>query len=158
MKTKQLKIQWTTALILLVSTLLFTACGKKDSSPSLSGKSAKITFSVSGTFDKASGDDFSIGAGGGKLDGTYVDWKVNGATEIGTVVTVGSDFVDGGISNAVIESVQKFSAGSVTISSFNIGGDPFTVTYKVEVDGKIIDEKSVTIADGDDPLYKNYTL
>ena len=149
------------AMAVALSLFTLNSCSKDDDGPSGggNGKKAKITFSVSSAFNKAEGDDFSVGVGAWNSGGFYVDWKVDGKTEKGTVVTVGSDYVNGGKSNVVVESVQDFASGSVSISSFNISGAPFTVTYKVEVDGEIIDEKTVEVsADDADPLHKNYTL
>jgi len=156
MKSTRLKIPVLGISTLLLSAALFSSC-KKSTSP-FSNKNAKVTFSVSSAFNKAEGDHFTLSIGGSTLDGTSVDWTIDGATERGTIVSVTSDYVNGGKSNVVVASAQKFNTGSVSISSFNIDGAPFTVTYKVEVDGKVVDEKSVEIADGSDPLTKNYTL
>lgn len=156
MKSRKLSIPLKGISVLLVSAALFTSC-KKSTSP-FSNKNAKITFSVSSAFNKAEGDNFSFSVGGATLDGSYVDWTVDGTIERGTIVSVTSDYVNGGKSNVVVTSAQKFNTGSVSISSFNIAGAPFTVSYKIEVEGKVVDEKSVEIADGSDPLTKNYTL
>ncbi|RYD99245.1 MAG: hypothetical protein EOP54_04855 [Sphingobacteriales bacterium] len=156
MKSTRLRIPLAGVSILLLSAALFSSC-KKTASVS-SGKNAKITFSVSSAFNKAEGDDFSLSVGAATFDGSYVDWTVDGTTERGTIVSVTSDYVNGGKSNVVVASAQKFNTGSVSISSFNISGAPFTVSYKVEVDGKVVDEKSVEIAHDSDPLTKHYTL
>lgn len=142
--------------LFLCSGLLFSSC-KKDKD-STSGKKAKITFSVSNAFNKAEGDDFSLSAGGALLTGKFVDWYVNGEKEVGTIVSVGNDFVNGGKNDAVVESVDGFNTGSVTIHSFNISGEPFTIKYKIEYNGNIIDEKTVEIKAGADVFYKDYTL
>lgn len=156
MKSRKLIIPVAGISILLLSATLFSSC--KKTVDTITGKNAKITFSVSNAFNKAEGDDFSLNVGGATFDGSSVDWTVDGTTEKGTIVSVTSDYVNGGKSNVVVASVQKFNTGSVSISSFNIGGAPFTVSYKVEVDGKVVDEKSVEIANDSDPLTKHYTL
>lgn len=57
-----------------------------------------------------------------------------------------------------MQSLQNFDVGSVSLSSFNIGGEPFAITYKVVVNGAVIDEQSVEVEDGADPFYKDYQL
>lgn len=144
--------------VLLLSSLIFWACSEDDDPKPDNGKKAKITFSVSGQFDKAEGDYFSLNVGGMTLDGNSIDWKVDGELEKGTAVSVTSDYVDGGKSGVVVESVQNFYTGSVTISSFNIAGDPVSISYKIEANGEVIDEQTVNIDDGDDVYTRNYKL
>lgn len=136
----------------------FSGCSEDEETPQADLKKAKMTISVSDGFSKEEGDDFSLMTGGVTATSESVDWKVDGKTEKGTVISITSDYVNGGNSKFVVESVQDFMTGSVTISSFNIAGASFTISYKIEVDGNVVDEQTVEIAAGSDAFYKNYQL
>jgi hypothetical protein len=147
------------ALMLLAGVSLFSwGCKKDKDNPSEKGKKAKITISVSNTFSKADGDNFDLSVTGVNAQGEYVDWKIDGQTEKGTVILIGGDYVNGGKDNMIVESIQNFEVGSVTISGYNITGDPITVSYKIEVNGNVKDEKTVVMKTGDDPFVVNYQL
>ncbi|MBZ4190019.1 hypothetical protein [Niabella beijingensis] len=129
--------------ILLFSGLLLTllnSCSKDDKPglPSNNNK-AKLTFTVSNTFHKAEGDDFEVSVGAGDKKGNFIDWMVNGAKKTGTVVLVGTDDFNGG-KTIVIESASNFFSGNVHFGGFEGAATPFTVTWKIEVNGSTIEE------------------
>lgn len=144
--------------ILMLAAAVFSGCSEDEDPGNADNKQAKITLSVSDGFNKADGDHFTFGVGGTTTAGTYVDWEVDGEVEKGVVISLGSDDVDGGKSGIVVESMQGFAAGNLNIGTFNIDGEPFTLTYKVEVNGKVLDEQTVEIEAGSDPYTKVYQL
>lgn len=163
MKKTNLKTYIFSVLILLVTGFMLTGCSKDDESPSLSTKNVKVTFSVSSTFNKETGSIFDLAINGGVIlsNGTVktVDWKVNGVNSVGTT-TIGSDFVNGGKSNVVVESAEPISSGVLSIGVAQAGSTagPFTLTYKVEFGGNIIDEKTVIMTTDSDVFSKSYNF
>lgn len=128
---------------LLFSGLLLTvlySCSKDDK-PGLpsNNKKAKLTFTVSNEFHKAEGDDFEVSVGAGDKTGDFIDWMVGGVKKTGTVVSVGTDDFNGG-KTIVIESASDFFSGSVDFGGFEHGITPFTVTWKIEVNGNTIEQ------------------
>lgn len=145
------------ATVLALFCFIFVGCSSGDDAPAPSGKNAKITFSVSEQFSKAEGDYFKLDVSGGLADGTFIDWKINGETEVGVLATVNSDDVDGG-KDIIIESAESFYSGHLSIGGFEFGETPFTITYKIEVNGNIIDEQTVELEKDDEPFSKTYKL
>ncbi|TKC09069.1 hypothetical protein [Pedobacter frigoris] len=136
-------------------TVLFSCKKKDDNSPS-SGKKAKITLTLSSDFKKAEGDYFDVTLAASKTNGSTVDWKVDGVLVKGASLNLGTDNFNGG-KTIVIESADSFYAGALNIGGFEFGATPFTVTYKVEVDGKVINEGSERIVKDRDPIFAKTT-
>ncbi|RQO76495.1 hypothetical protein DBR40_11350 [Pedobacter sp. KBW01] len=146
------------ALAMIAVTLLFSCKKKSDDPAANGGKKAKITITLSGDFKKAEGDYFDVDVAGGRTDASSIDWLVNGVTKKGTVITVGTDDFNGG-KTIVLESASNFFAGSVQFGGFEFGATPFTVDYKIEVDGKVIDQGTERIVKDRSPIYtKSYQL
>jgi len=135
-----------------VLTLLFS-CKKKDggNAPS-SDKKAKITLTLSSEFKKAEQDKFDVTLVASKSDGTTIDWNVDGVLVRGASLNLGTDNFNGG-KQIVIESASGFYTGALIIGGFEYGLTPFTVKYKVEVNGKVIDEGSERIVKDRDPIF-----
>lgn len=144
-------------LLIVVAMISFalSACAKdKDESRNI--KKSVITFSVSNTFSKAAGGHFIFGAEGSRDDTTFVDWKLDGQKNAGDI-SVDSHYVDGGKSNIIVKTVSPFFSGSAGFTFHNIGGIPYTVTYTIETNDIIIDQKTITISSGE-TYFKSYSL
>ncbi|WP_449436090.1 hypothetical protein [Pedobacter steynii] len=133
-------------------TILFS-CKKKDGGdgPS-SGKKAKITLTLSSDFKKAESDKFDVTLVASKTNGSTVDWNVDGVLVKGASLNLGTDNFNGG-KTIVIESADSFYTGALIFGGFEFGATPFTVTYKVEVNGKVIDQGSERIVKDRDPIF-----
>lgn len=156
-----MKIQKKSLLMagMLALTVLFS-CKKKSDDPTggTEGKKAKITISLSSEFKKAESDKFDVTVVGANATGTTIDWLVDGVTKKGSAITVGTDDFNGG-KTIVIESASSFYAGNLSFGGFEFGATPFTVNYKIEVNGKIIDQGTERIVKDRDPLFiKQYQL
>lgn len=142
---------------LLFSLLLFTGCSKKDS-PGNTGKKAKVTITLSNTFSKAEGDYFDATVTASTTSGTTVDWIVNGTRKTGTAITVGTDDFNGG-KTIILESASEFYTGLVALGGFEFGTTPYSVSYKVEVNGTVKDQGTQTVVKNQDPIFaKNIQL
>lgn len=145
------------SLTLIAAILLLTGCSKKDS-PGNSGKKAKVTITLSNTFSKAEGDYFTATVTANTSSGTTVDWIVNGNRKTGTAITVGTDDFNGG-NTITLETTSDFYVGLVKMGGFEFGATPYSVTYKVEVNGSVKDQGNATIVKNQDPLFsKNIQL
>ncbi|NRF37884.1 hypothetical protein [Pedobacter foliorum] len=136
---------------MIALTVLFS-CKKKDGDSPSSDKKAKITITLSSEFKKAESDKFDVTLVASKGNGTTVDWNVNGVLVKGASLNLGTDDFNGG-KTIVIESASGFYTGALNIGGFEFGATPFTVTYKVEVNGKLIDEGSQRIVKDRDPIF-----
>ncbi len=137
--------------------LALTGCSKKDN-PGSSGKKAKVTITLSNTFSKAEGDYFTATVTANTSSGTTIDWMVNGTRKTGTAITVGTDDFNGG-KTITLESASDFYVGLVKMGGFEFGATPYSVTYKVEVDGSVKDQGNETLVKNQDPLFsKNIQL
>ncbi|WP_018630792.1 hypothetical protein [Niabella aurantiaca] len=141
---------------LLFSGLLLTllhSCSKDDKPgfPS-NDKKAKLTFTVSSEFHKAEGDDFEVTVGAGDKNGSFIDWMVNGVKKTGTIVSTGTDDFNGG-KTITIESASDFFSGNVDFGGFENGGTPFTVTWKIEVNGGTIEEGTQRVVKDMSPVF-----
>lgn len=140
---------------LLTATVL-SSCSKDSSSPIPGGpsndKTAKLTFTVTSDFQKSEGDNFEVTVGAGDASGKFIDWMVNGTRKTGTIVTVGTDDFNGG-KTITIESASKFFSGNVDFGGFEHGDTPFTVTWKIEVNGKTIEEGTQKVVEDMSPIF-----
>lgn len=137
--------------------LIFAGCSKKDT-PGTQGKKAKVTITLSNTFSKAEGDYFDATVTASTTGGTTVDWIVNGTRKTGTAITVGTDDFNGG-KTITLESASDFYAGLVTLGGFELGTTPYSVSYKVEVNGAVKDQGTQTVVKNQDPIFaKNIQL
>lgn len=146
----------------LLTVLILPGCSKDkndDNIPSLSKDKVRATITLSKEFLKAEGDVFSTTVSGIiNTTGTYTDWNVNGQKKTGTSIEIGTDDFNGG-KTIVIESVSEVVNGSISLSGFESGTTPFTVTYKIEKGSKILDEGTAKIVVDQDPLFiKNISL
>lgn len=141
---------------LLFSGLLLTLLNScsKDDKPGLpsNNKKAKLTFTVSGEFHKAEGDDFEVTVGAGDKNGSFIDWMVNGVKKTGTVVSTGTDDFNGG-KTIVIESASDFFSGNVDFGGFEHGNTPFTVTWKIDVNGSTIEQGTQLVVKDMSPVF-----
>ncbi len=110
-------------------------------------KKAKVTITLSGTFSKAEGDYFNATVTASTLNGTTIDWMVNGVRKTGTVITVGTDDFNGG-KTITLESASDFYTGAVKLGGFEFGTTPYSVSYKVELNGAVKDQGNETLVKG----------
>lgn len=139
------------SLTLWAFLMVLTGCSKKDN-PSNTSKKAKVTITLSGTFSKAEGDYFNATVAASTVNGTTIDWIVNGVRKTGTVVTVGTDDFNGG-KTITLESASDFYTGAVKMGGFELGTTPYSVTYKVELNGDIKDQGTETLVKGREPVF-----
>ena len=139
-------------LTLLAALLMLTSCSKKNDSPGSSGKKAKVTITLSSTFSKAEGDYFNTTVTANTSSGATVDWMVNGIRKTGTAITVGTDDFTGG-NTLILESASDFYTGLVKMGGFEMGATPYSVSYKVEVNGSVKDQGNETIVKNQDPVF-----
>lgn len=99
----------------------------------------KVTITVTG----ANADDqVDFGIGAGNHDASQYGapvWKVNGVTQGNEddILLDVDDFV-GATQTYVLETVKPFDFGHLNAGCSNdLGGNPITMSYKVEVDGKV---------------------
>lgn len=137
---------------ILSATLLFSC--KKDSdspeNPSGSGKNVKFTITVNGI----TGEDYaSFVLVGADYKNSKTVWKVNGVTKNNeTAVSLGKDDFTGTTKTYVIESVIPLDVVTTSIQCINFGG-AYTMSYKAEVNGKVVtDDQNVTV-----DVNKDYT-
>ncbi|MGE9313026.1 hypothetical protein ACLOAU_15365 [Niabella sp. CJ426] len=140
------------SLILLATILVLAGCSKKSDGPGSTGKKAKVTITVSNTFSKAEGDYFNATVTASTSTGTTIDWTVNGTRKTGTAITVGTDDFNGG-KTIILESSSEFYTGLVKMGGFEMGATPYSVSYKVEVNGSVKDQGNQTIVKNQDPIF-----
>lgn len=123
--------------------LLSCSKGSNPLTPDLNKiKSAKFTVTVTGI--KGTGDNdyasvvFSTAAETGS---NSTVWKVNGTNLPNENVTSLSDedFPEGGSKTYTIELTQPVQGISAGYQFINFGG-PFTISYKAEINGKVVKE------------------
>ncbi|MEO5910447.1 MAG: hypothetical protein ABIP95_06140 [Pelobium sp.] len=140
-------------LITFCATSLFS-CKKGNETPSNSSdKNLKLTVTVSG-FNKAEGDYISFVAVGSPVNSdNKTIWKINGvaqANEQGIGLS-GDDF-SGSVKTYVLESNVPINIGSVSIQGINFGSE-FKISYKAELNGKILNnDENISVA-----VDKDYT-
>lgn len=146
--------------VVMTAGVLLAGCGKKDDPAPGDNKkiSMKFTLSVSGT-DEYDQVDFSMGAGNHDASqyGAPV-WKVNGVTQNNENVLLldEGDFA-GSTKTYVIETVKPFNFGHLSVGYSNTDGGPITLSYKVEIDGKVkTNVENLRIVDGESQT-KNFS-
>ncbi|MCF3109919.1 hypothetical protein LL912_14150 [Niabella sp. CC-SYL272] len=148
--------------VLLLSSLflaVLSACSKSDKPgvPS-NDKKAKLTFTVSSEFHKVEGDHFEVTVSGADTKGNFIDWMVNGARKTGTNVSVGDDDFNNG-KTITIESASDFFGGDVYFGGFEGSVTPFTVTWKIEVNGTTIEQGTQKVVRDMSPTFsKSFQL
>ncbi|MCZ4243514.1 hypothetical protein [Pedobacter punctiformis] len=138
------------SLILFV-TLLFSCKKDSNDSPGTTGKNVKFTITVNGV---SGADDYaSFVIVGADLKNTKTLWKVNGVTKNNeTSVSLGEDDFTGSTKTYVVESVTPLDVVGTSIQCLNFNG-PYTISYKAEVNGKVItNDQNVTV-----DVNKDYT-
>lgn len=142
------------AVILALVTFAFVGCSKDDDPKPVTFKDHNVTatISLSKEFKKAESDYFNLTISGGKENGTFVDWDINGTKVTDDIIKLGTDDFDGG-KTIVLKSLEKFQFGSLSFGGFEFGSTPYTVTWKIEDNGKVIDEGSKVIVKDADPQF-----
>ena len=132
-----------------VNILALGACSDKDDpEPGIpEGKKARFTVTVEGA--EAQNSYVSIVFAGSTLNSNSI-WKVNGEARPNedAIGFDRNDFID--TKTYVIESTESLSAIKVGIQCINYG-DQLKVSYKAEIDGKVVKEENKTLTgDGAD--------
>ncbi|CAM3609462.1 hypothetical protein SPPR111872_10535 [Sphingobacterium prati] len=149
-----MKIKSMYLMVLTLVTLAFVGCSKDDDPKPVNFKDHDITatITVSKEFKKAEDDYFNLSISGGKENGTFVDWDINGTKVTDDIIQLGTDDFDGG-KTIVLKSLEKFQFGSLKFGGFEFGSTPYTVTWKIEDNGKVVDEGSKVIIKDADPQF-----
>ncbi|WP_293947048.1 MULTISPECIES: hypothetical protein [unclassified Sphingobacterium] len=149
-----MKMKLMYAMVLALVTFAFVGCSKDDDPKPVNFKDHNVTatISLSKEFKKAENDYFNLTITGGKENGTFVDWDINGTKVTDDIIKLGTDDFDGG-KTIVLKSLEKFQIGSLNFGGFEFGSTPYTVTWKVEDNGKVVDEGSKVIVKDADPQF-----
>ncbi len=149
-----MKIKSMYLMVLTLVTLAFVGCSKDDDPKPVNFKDHDITatITVSKEFKKAENDNFEVSISGMKTNSVFVDWNVNGVKVTDDFVKLGTDDFNGG-KTVIFKSLEKFQVGDLTMSGFKFGATPFTVTWKIEDNGKVVEEGSKVIVKGADPNF-----
>lgn len=131
---------------------VFSSCSSDDGGggdiniPGYELKSYKYTITVNGAIDDM--DSFSfIVAGGGENVGDTSLWKVNGQVRTGeTRLALTDDDFRGATKTYVVESTQALRVAPCGITVVNTE-QPFSFSFKAEVDGETKLDESFTIED-----------
>jgi hypothetical protein len=140
------------SLTLLATISILAGCSKNSDGPGSAVKKAKVTITLSNTFSKAEGDYFNAIVTASTSTGTTIDWTVNGTRKTGAAITVGTDDFNGG-KTVILESSGDFYTGAVKMGGFEMGATPYSVSYKVEVNGSVKDQGNETIVKNQDPIF-----
>ncbi len=149
-----MKMKLTYAAVLGLISLAIVGCSKDDDPKPVNFKDHNVTATItlSKEFKKAEQDNFSVTISGGKENGTFVDWDVNGTKRTDDIVHLGTDDFDGG-KTIVLKSLEKFQFGTLDFGGFEFGNTPYTVTWKIEDNGKVLDEGSKVVVKDADPKF-----
>jgi hypothetical protein len=160
METKRKKHVVYSLCLVMVTSFLFTGCGKKDDpAPANNAKiSMKFTLSVTGA-DQNDQIDFAVSAGNHDASqyGAPV-WKINGTTQGNeNVLLLDKGDFTGATKTYVIETVKPFNFGSLKVGYSNHDGAAITMSYKAEVNGAVeTNVQNLVIAAGQSQI-KNFT-
>lgn len=138
------------------STLTFNACSKSDGPDGGNNKNVKFTITVEGSVE--SNDLVSFDFSGGTLNSSEnTIWKVNGATRNNeTDISLGENEFSGSTKTYIVESIMPLAAAGFVVHVVNFDA-PLKVTYKAEVNGKVVNNDAPTIT-GDGTAYaKQFT-
>ncbi|HVI48985.1 MAG TPA: hypothetical protein VM802_29230 [Chitinophaga sp.] len=136
------------ATMLLLAATVFTACSKsKDDNPGPgpSGHQLKVTITTT-DLKPQEGDALSFLFVGSNLDGSTIDWKVDGQLKSNqTGITLEADVLSSG-KQITVESAKSFAKAGIIINGGN-RGTPYKFSYKVELDGKEVNnEQNITVS------------
>jgi len=139
METKRTKRILSGLCLLAMTAFVSTGCGGKDDDPAPGTKkmNMKVTISVVG-LEASDNVYFQIGAANHDASqyGAPV-WKMNGTTQGNThMIELKEQQFLGSTKTYVLETVKAFDFGSLNFDYSNQGA-PLTVSYKVEIDGKV---------------------
>lgn len=155
-----MKMKLMYAMVLTLVAFAFIGCSKDDDPKPVNFKDHDITatITVSKEFKKAENDKFDVSISGMKTNSVFVDWNVNGVKVTDDIVRLGTDDFNGG-KTVIFKSLEKFQVGDLTIGGFEFGATPYTVTWKIEDNGKVVEEGSkVIVKDADPQFLKIFTF
>ncbi|MNL04832.1 hypothetical protein D3C87_1254090 [compost metagenome] len=116
----------------------------------------KMTVSTSGEFDKNRGADINVTVSSHDSRANYQKWKVNGV-ETGAEMnhTYLSDAFNGG-KTLIMESPDTYLGASVNVSA-STSDVAYTLTYKLEEKGKVVEEAAIVVSKGNS-VRKNWVF
>lgn len=146
-------------IVLTLMAGIFTGCSKNDDDDQGAANDkgiVKMTVTTSSEFDKNKGADINVTVSSHDSRANYQKWKVNGV-ETGAEMnhTYLSDVFNGG-KTLVLESPDIYLGASVNVSAAATEV-AYTLKYKLEEKGKLIEEATVLVSK-DKSVRKNWVF
>lgn len=134
----------------------FSACSKSDGPDGGNNKNVKFTIAIEGAVE--TGDFISFSFSGGTLNSTESTiWKVNGVTKNNeTGINFSDSEFSGSVKSYVIESIMPLAAAGATVQVINDDA-PLKVSYKAEVNGKVVNNDATTLTGEGADYTKQFT-
>lgn len=131
---------------------VFSSCSSDDGGsgdtniPGYELKSYKYTITVNGAIDDLDYFSFTVAGGAGSVGDTSL-WKVNGEVRTGeNALGLTEDDFKGATKTYVVESTQPLLTAPCGVSVVNTE-QPFSFSFKAEVDGETKLDESFTVED-----------
>ncbi|MEO8254076.1 MAG: hypothetical protein ABI554_06770 [Flavobacterium sp.] len=142
LRSIQKKMKFLVYTLLMVTVISCSSDDNSSSSTTPDGKNLKLTITINGLTSEDYVSFVAVGSANSSSSDTTL-WKVNGATLTNEqAVSLGKNDFIGSTKTYVIESVKSLKLAQLGMQFLATGTRTYTISYKAEVNGKVVKEDS----------------